>query len=447
MRRRQQKALVCLMREVRGGQAALDLAKVFARATGTGGTMKPKPKKTAPVAGKAAALVRGGARVKDAGDRLSRKRYELKGRDGRPVRLGSKTIERPSEYDQALIGCFYKLSLQRQGAKCRLSDFERSLLTEAAEKDAWCGETPDGAYYDGSQGAAAPAAVVKGLLDDTVSGGLYLSPVVFDDSVILYPILNGELFPYVDLKQVTGRRVYVPTMQNLTVGWGTMPGTAVTPFTTAGLVDAISSTLANVQGFMEISRDLLLDSPVNIGATVTDLFGQRLKAELDHVIAAGSGVGQPLGIANTALTIVPSDHGTGGPPTVSDYEALMFAVPKAYRQRDWSPAFIGSDMSYRRSRSIQVGSDDQRRVFGMDEASYQLLDTPYRISVDLPNSTVIYGMLKRYRMYQRAGMEIVSETGGFTLTLRNTYLVGIRARFGGQPIDPAAFSMMTTAQT
>lgn len=395
-----------------------------------------------------AAKLAGAARVKDAGDRLSTKRYEVKRADGNPLIYGGAAVERPSEYDTALIGVFFKHQLRRQGMAVELSEWERSLLAESVTKDKWVGSAPNGDYYGGGPDGYAPAHRVKALLDDTISGGIYLAPMVLDTAVITKPLLSGQLFPFIDVKPITGRRVQVPVIENLSVTWGTNPGTPAQPFNTASLVSPLDTAVQVVQGFIELSNDLLADSPVNIGSAVVELYGDRLKAELDRVIAVGNGFNEPLGIVNTSgLAVVQSDSG-GASVNVNDAEALIFAVPMQYRQQDWNPCFIGGDTTYRRFRGIPVGPGDERRVFGQgmmgtdDTQRYQLFEYRYRVANDLPNAKLAFGCLKRYRMYQRLGMEIVRESGGRTLALSNTSLVGIRARFGGRVIDGNAFALM-----
>lgn len=399
------------------------------------------------LSGKGAAVMNA-ARVKDAGARLSSKRFEVKRPDGNPLTWGAKAVERPSEYDNALIGVWWKTALRRLGVAATLTDWERSLLAESVHKDHWVGHAPDGTYYGGGdRDGYAPPLRVKALLDDTISGGLHLNPVQLDEAVITYPLLSGQLFPFVDVKPVTGRRIMLPTIQNMTVQWGQAAGTAVTPFNTASLVASIDTPVWPVAGFIELSNELIADSPVAIGSTVTALFGERLKAELDRVIASGNGTSEPLGfLLASGLTAVNSDNGVVGPPTVSDAEALIFAVPLQYRQMDLNPAFVMNDTSYRRFRGVPVGPADERRVFGMDEQAYQLLDYPVRVVNSLANSKAGFVCLKKYRLYQRLGMEPINEEAGRTLRLSNTRLIGLRARFGGTFVDSSAAAVMSDLQ-
>lgn len=395
------------------------------------------------------------ATVRDPSARLSTKRYTVKRPDGNALVWGSKAVETPSEHDRAVVGVWFKSALRKIGLPVELTEWERSLLSEYATKGQWVGTAPNGDYFGGGADGYAPAERVKALLDDTFSGGLYLAPAVLDAAVITQPLLSGQVFPFVDLKVVEGRRVMLQSINNLTVSWGVTPGTAVVPMDTSALVNPLDTAVFGVAGYIELSNELLADSPVNIGATVVELYGQRLKAELDRVVVNGNGIAEPLGIVNaTGLAAVNTDNGLFGPPTVTDAEALMFAVPLQYRLMDLNPGYIMNDVSYSRYHGIKVGVTDQRRVFGMqgtvggtgDKPQYALFGHPVHISADLPNNVQIFGGLRKYRMYQRAGMELVRANEGRALTLRNTTLVGLRARFGGRVVDGNAFSKATDAQ-
>jgi HK97 family phage major capsid protein len=408
---------------------------------------KPKPGQNSDPGSKSSKLWQA-ARVKDAGERLSTKTFTLKNRDGNPIQWGGKTLETTSEFAAGVTGVWFKKLLQRSGVPVVLTDFEKCLLAEHIEKGRWVGDAAGVYYGGGSATDYVPNATVKSLLDDTISGGLFLAPVEFDSNIITLPLLSGELFPLVDVVPVTGRRIMSATVQNLSLAWGVAGGTPIQPFNTSGLVSEFSTPVFPLSGAIEIGNDLMSDSPVQIGNTAIGLYGERLKTELDRVIVVGDGVTQPLGLLNSVgLTNVTTDAGAGGPPTVSDYESLLFAVPKQYREKSWNPVFVANDASYRRARGIPVGPGDERRVFGMTHNDYTLLDHPYKIQNDLPNSRILFGCMSRYRMYQRLGSEVVVERGGRQLALTNTTLIVIRSRFGGQPVDGQSFAATADAQS
>ena len=403
------------------------------------------------------------ARVKDVGDRLDRKRHEVRRPNGSALVYGSKALELPSQYDLALIGAWFKASLIAAGhnhnlgdgqKRISLSEFEKSLLVESAAKDQWIGQSKGYDYGGHSADGYIPATEVKSLLDDSVSGGIYAVPAVLDTALITTPLLSGQIAPFVDMKPIGGRRVIAPKMTPLTGGWGTAPGTPVQPFNTSGLMSSVDTPTFTFNGFLELSNELEADSAIDLGAAVVDQFGERLRSELDRVVAVGNGTSEPLGVFNTSgLLAVSSDSGPGGPPTVSDAESLIFAQKLEYRQQNWNACFIGNDTTYRRLRSIQVGAGDERRVFGQgmmgtdDTQRYQLFEYKYRVQNDIPNNKCGFVALKRYRLYVRAGMEVIRERFGRTLALSNTQLLGLRARYGGQLIDTAAASVMTDLQS
>lgn len=413
-------------------------------------------KATVPAGSKAAKMLNS-ARVKDPSENLNRTKHAVKRADGSQLLYGGRPVETSSEFDLAAVGVFVKHMLRRQGVGVALSEWEKGLMAELVEKGRWVGSVGN-TYFGGGPDGYVPNGNVKALLDDTLSGGIEITPSVFDDAIVVKPLLNGQLAPFVDVKPVTGRRVKSGVMQNLTVQWGTPDGTSAIPFDTGGLIGPLDTPVHPVSGFIELGRDFESDTPVNIGSLVVEVYGERLKADLDRVVAVGNGTTEPLGIANTTgVTLVNSDSGAAGPPTVSDYEALMFAVPLQYRLMDLNPAFISNDVSYSRLSGIKVGPTDQRRVFGTqaptatvggtgNPPSYSAFGQPVRFSPNLSNNRIIFGGLKRYRLYQRMGAEFIVERGGRTLTLANKVLLGVRARFGGQVADPAAFAVMVDAQ-
>lgn len=427
--------------------------------TQRGATMTT-PKTTSPAsikAGSKAGAMLTSARVKDASERLSKSKHAVKRPDGSALVYGGRPVETSSEYDLAAVGVFVKSVLRRQGVGVELSEFERGLLAELVEKGQWVG-TVGNVYHGGGPDGFVPNTRVKALLDDTLSGGLYITPVEFDSAIITKPLLTGQLSPYVDTRPVTGRRITTGVLENLSLTWGTPDGSPATPFDTNALVSPLDTAVYPVSGFIELGNDFLADTPVNVGSEVVALYGERLKSELDRVIAVGNGTNEPLGLANASgLTAVNSDMGAAGPPTVSDYEAMLFSVPLQYRLLDLNPAYVMNDTTYARASAIKVGPTDQRRVFGQQAPTttiggvgnapgYALFGQPVRISPNLTNNRVIFGGLKKYRLYQRLGGEFIVERGGRTLALSNKTLIGVRARFGGRVVDGAAFSSMSDAQ-
>lgn len=273
----------------------------------------------------------------------------------------------------------------------------------------------------------------KGLLDDTASGGLEAVPIEFDNAIIKQAILTGELLPYVNVVTVARRRIEGTSIGNVTFG-NTAEGTALTPFTTTAFIAAFDTTIYPITGSMEMGLDFLSDSPLGMTAAVSERYSTGYANELDRLLAEGTGTNQMLGLNNTVgMTTVTSVGGGAGPIEVSDWEGMLFGVGKAYRQEAGQKAvFLSNDTTYRRTRSIPVGTTDARRVYGMDHESYMTHNHPHRISETTLNSVAGFYCLNRYRCYRRQGYSLRIEQGGKDLAMRNMQLIILRARFGGQ---------------
>lgn len=366
-------------------------------------------------------------------------------RTGMPVEGPSgKPVELPSQLELAKAGVLFRYLALRSGMTIRpLDDHERNLLQDCY-RDAWCGEIGNEHH------AFVPGAEVKAMLDESSgSQGLVLVPIWFDEMITTFPLLNSELMPYVDIRDMPrSNRVESGSLGNPTVTWNQAEGTGLTLFDTTALAAAINTSTFPIMVGVECGRDWLSDSPIELGSVLVQNVGQRMLAELDKVIATGDGTTQPQGVTNASgTTAVSSDNGAGGPPTVSDAESLIFGVGKQYRLPSWNPSFIMSDVCYRRFRGIQVAPSDERRVFGMDEQSYTLLGYPVRISNDMANSKAAFMPLKKYRLYRRSGSEVRWTQEGQTLALKNTALLVVRGRFGGKVMDGNAVAIMSDLQS
>jgi HK97 family phage major capsid protein len=386
------------------------------------------------------------ARTNKGGTTLSTKRATVLTKAGTPFMPYGKAVEAPSQQDYAVIGAFLKHKLFRR----HLTPAEEAVLLDSFDRDEWYGEKDDEAGVRFKGDDLKHYFRTKALLDDSVSGGIEVVPMILDEAIVTYPLLNGQLAPYVDTVEVNGRRIVTPNIQNPTMQWGTAEGSAIQPFNTSQIIASLGSPVFPLVGAIEMGRDWLEDTPIqNMGKILTDIYSERTQAELDKVIALGDGVTQPQGIFNATGTVtVNSDYGAGGPPTVSDVERLMFGVPKQYREMPSAQlAYVMNDTTYQRIRSVPVGQGDERRVFGMDHQAYTLFNNPVRINNGLANGKLSFQPLKKYRLFRRKGLDIRTVTDGRALALANTVLYVVRARFGGQVIDPNAVAIMPDMQS
>lgn len=350
-----------------------------------------------------------------------------------------------SELEYVKAGVFLKYSARKQGIMVSLPDDELAILDEMFEKDTWVGT------YNGVPDQRIDGMRVKTLMSDATSGGVEVNPEWFDENLVHTPLLSGQLFPQVTLRDVPrGSSVEGASIGNPTVQWGSGDGETASLFTTDSLIAEINTSIYDVSCFIEIGKNFLADAGVDVGRHLMETIGRRLAAELDKVIATGNGSSQPTGLTvASGMTSVSSDNGNTGPPTVDDYEALLFAVGKEYREDPGSRcAFVANDVSYQRVRGVPVStSSDARRIFGMDHEAYTILNRPYLIQGDITNPVIFFGDLSRYVLYRRLGFQIEWIKGGKELARRNTIMLAVRGRFGGRVTDASAFAKISDAQT
>lgn len=376
---------------------------------------------------------------------------------------GHRVLNTQSELDQAVSGGWFKKMInnayKRQGVAVppafKMTEFDNRLVEYTVNNCKFIGpvghegEESDNAKHWFSGTKANSDMWKKALLDDVTSGGLEAVPIEFDNAIITQAVLTGEFLPFINVQTTSRRRIEGASIGQPTFS-NTAEGTAVSPFNTASFVAAFDTTIFPIVGAMEIGLDFMDDSPVNMGAIISDRYAASFANRLDQLIAEGSGTNEMLGLMNTSgLASVTSANGGTGPITVSDLEGLLFGVPKAYRQEAGrtQSVFVSNDVTYRRIRSIQVGASDQRRVYGMEHENYMTHDHPHRISETTANTRAGFFCLNRYRAYRRQGYTVRIETAGKTLTMANQQLIYVRARFGGQLELGAAGSRSTNFQT
>ena len=367
---------------------------------------------------------------------------------GQPATFLGRQLDTPSELDKAIIGAWGKSQIFGFN---KLNDHEKQLVAHAMHEMPWVGpvgcrgnmDNPSAIMMEGTKLGDFER---KALIDDSTSGGANAVPKPFDDAIILTPVLFGELFPLVEVINLPqGSAVDGHSMSDPTINSNYTEGTGITLETTASIVAALDTSIFGCDGSIEIGLDFESDTPVNFGSLLADRFGIKHMEWLDNQIANGDGTTEPEGIfTKSGTTSVSSANGTSGPYVVADMEKLMFGLSKAMRaSKGARPVYVTNDRQYRLARSIAVGSSDQRRVFGMDHAAYEIFDFPVKIQEDISLGTFGYCNLAYYRMYRRAGINITTIEGGKTLGLANTKIVMMRARWGGQLTRADALAVIT----
>ena len=376
--------------------------------------------------------------------------------------IASRSVTGYSQADEAIAGATMKWLLNRQASvdgvnlphHMKMTEHDTQLMEYAANELPWIGpvglrdENSESADYGWANGKKLQSFQVKAVLDDATSGGLEAVPIVFDSLAIVTPLLHSQLYQYVDTRVTSRRRIEGFKIGNPTMSW-TAEGSVPATFDTDGFISAFDTDIKPCVGWIEVGLDFESDAPNDIGALIVGRYGERAMKEMDDVIATGNGTTQPLGIASTVgFTSSPFANGSSGPVTVSDYESLYFAIPKEFREQPGARfAFLANDVSYKRARGIQVGTADQRRIYGMGYSSYRLMEERYAINGTLPNTKVFAVMLNKYVCYRRAGFSVRRVTEDSDLAKTNKALYVFRMRMGGQMSHAVAVAGATNAQT
>lgn len=395
------------------------------------------------------------------------KHLELRGKQAH-TGVDGHYLDMPSRLDRAISGAWFKfrvnVACKEAGIlipRCyKLTEHDNDLVRYALHEMPFVGgagvrgEDREPEYVLNGQRKNSDLEI-KAILDDSTSGGLEAAPIVFDDDLIRTPILYGEIYPLVTVINLTrGRRVEGFSIGTPTITSGTPEGTAIGLFNTASFIAAFDTTIFNAVGAIELGKDFEDDSPVNIGDQVMSLYGEAMLAWLDEQIVIGDGTIEPEGIfVASGTNAISSDNSTSGPPTLGDYEGLLFGVAKKYKpaQDRQRCIYVSNETTYRRSRAMKVDPQstgrDERRLLGLDHENYMTLGHPHKINEQIPNGKVGFFNARRYRLYRRQGTTMSITDQGKDLTLRNVRLISLRARFGGHLEDGDACAIMTDAQS
>jgi len=386
------------------------------------------------------------------------KGHPLAGQPARRFGPSGPPLQEPSEADMAVCGAFAKYQLLRgtvgpSACEALLNEHERQLILHALHEMEWTGVVGvlggQEARVDLSGTEVNDRKLTpperKAILDDTTSGGSYAIPRVFDEAIAAAPILFGELAPLVDMKNLTrGSVVDGSTWTDPSFGPQT-EGTTFSVVSTAGLIGNLDTSIFAAVAAIELGLDWESDTPINFGTYIVQRLGMKLKEWMDEQIAIGDGTTEPTGIFTaTGVGTSSSSNGTTGPFTLGDFEKLAFGLTKAMRNSNpRACVYVTSDYMYRQARGVPVYTTDARRLLGMNHQSYTLLEHPCKIQDSIPTGSIAFVNLSYYQMFRRLGIQIRNVVEGQTLALKNTRLIVVRARYGGQPTLGASICKMT----
>lgn len=321
-------------------------------------------------------------------------------------------------------------------------DTSARLLTERERELCWEGHKN---FYARNMKAA--------VVDDTGTGGEYAIPEFFDMDMIVAPTLAGEDIPsfcnMIPVARGSAAQNFILARPTIAAAnETTTSGTPTTVFSATGFITNHDTDFFRAAGFLELGRNFISDAHPRLVAEIQAQYARSVRLWLNEQICTGDGTTEPQGIMNASSTnnVTPTTP-TTGPVVLADILEMLFAVNKEYREDGGrqNAIFIMTDLMYSRIRSIATGvTGDTRLVFGDDVESYRLFNHPVLIEEGgMSNDYMIFCQMKGYRLYMRQGPRFIREDGGDTLVRRNTFLVGVDVRYGGQ-LDLGGYAAVAT---
>ncbi len=150
----------------------------------------------------------------------------------------------------------------------------------------------------------------------------------------------GTLRALADVRQTTASKQRATLLSVAAVGWG-KPETGTTPTDAAVTPSAVAPDPIPVHDLVSlalIGEDELGDAPASAQASIVDAVGMAIADAEDSAFAAGTGSGQPAGLALAAnVALVPAGQklavAVSNTPTWAQLQTVPWLLPTRYRNR------------------------------------------------------------------------------------------------------------------
>jgi len=401
-------------------------------------------------------FIRVKSRIENYDHRPTAALYKSGPKKGQPIQYMGKSLNQPTPRRNKMVAVWTKWQALQMGLVSKpLSDEEKDILMWILHKEPFYAD-PDRVEPRPLKEAERHSLWTKGidrwrkalkapLIDDSISGGQEAVPEFFDEEVIITPVLEGEVAPLVNMRDMPrGSSVQGWAIGNVTFSAAT-EGSAVSLFDATGFISDYSPSVYRAAGFIQVGRNFLEDAVPTVADEIRASYTRKHNEWLDRVIVAGNGTNEPQGITNASGTVdITAQNATTGPVHILDAINLLFGVTAAYRRAypRQNLAYAMTETTYKRFRSIQVNSSsDQRLVFGNEGLTNSLL-FDFKVALEeqgLNNSDAIFAQFYAYRLYRRQGLRLIYEDRGSTLVRSNTVLIGADMRYAGQ-IEKGAYA-------
>ena len=161
---------------------------------------------------------------------------------------------------------------------------------------------------------------------------------------------------------------------------------------------------------VQISRELLEDSGIDIVAFLADQFGVALGTAVNYALTLGTGTVQPNGIVNASGAGTSGGTGVSGAFTANNLIDLAHSVDAAYARRPGA-GFMMNRASLGAVRKLQDGAGNyiyNPQVAGPDQLlGYRVIENPDVASAGTSVKSVLFGDFSAYHVRMvGAGVEV-----------------------------------------
>lgn len=294
----------------------------------------------------------------------------------------------------------------------------------------------------------------KDLGEGSPSTGGFLTPLEFSGTLIELLYKLPVIRPQAQVLPMTSDKMEVPVESaTVTANWTAELAT----ITQSDMVfNQIILSVNNLIGISRMSRQLLMDSAINVG--LTDLVMQRFAKSIgrveDSAFMTGSGSGQPEGIRQ--YTFTHTNPQAGAHLTGDDLITTYHALPYQYRVQG-NPCWLVNDLTLAVIRKLKdtegqyLYSDGYGMAFRTPGGTPNLLGMPVLVQNDIPTnlgvganaSEIYFGDLSYYVIGDRE--EIFSEisTQEGTSFAQHRAAVKVGERIDGQLSAVDGFAQLT----
>lgn len=280
---------------------------------------------------------------------------------------------------------------------------------------------------------AAKNEIVKRQLSLTNSEGGYAVPPGFVPDLTADAFKLSQLFQFVRKIPVPSNTGSMPTVgTNCTVSWGS-ENTDISSGDPA--FSQVTWTVHRLNAMVKTSRELVDDSNPDIVQVVGQLFQQAILAERDHVIAMGTGSGQPMGlysasgITNVNVTTL----------TYANLVKLKESIDHRYHSSKPDGSFRWFFNQAVKAAIMGIVDDIGRPVFVSDATTGwvpMLLGSPVSIERTFPDNFIGIGDLSYYVWFDRQQLAMESTTEAGDAFSKHQLWIKLTERADGKPALP-----------